>query len=230
MKVMDLHSHTNFSGCGRDESHLVIEKAVETGIELLGITDHNYGIGDRKKAYSELMGELKDKYRDKITLLCGVEISLLPYKYDMTEEDYNLFDYCLLESIDNDLSVASEDIFGFLNNIKIKKGIAHTDLFSLADKLNMPHDEFFKKLSESGTFWEMNVNYDSIHKYREHAYVKRFFESEYQQEIIKKSKVFVSIGFDGHNILDYLGERVIEANRKLEKIGVNTADLLFERR
>ncbi len=229
MKIMDLHSHTNFSSCGRDEAFLVVEKAIDSGIELLGITDHNYGIGERKKAYSELIGELKERYKKKIMLLCGVEISLLPDKYDMTDEDFKLFDYCLLESIGHEQSVAKEDIFDFLKSIKINKGIAHTDLFGLADKLNMSHDEFFNKFAETGTFWEMNVNYDSIHKYQEHAYVKRFFESGYEQKIIRDSKVFLSIGFDGHNIKDYLGERVTEANKRLENIGVNTADLLFER-
>jgi histidinol phosphatase-like PHP family hydrolase len=227
---MDLHSHSNFSSCGRDEAFLVVEKAIESGIELLGITDHNDGIGDRKKAYSELIGELKEKYSDKITLLCGIEVSLLEDKYDMSEETYKLFDFCLLESLGHELSVARKDIFEFLKSIKIKKGIAHTDLFDLADKLDISHDEFFNKFAETGTFWEMNVNYDSIHGYREHAYVKRFFESQYEQGIIRDSKVFVSIGFDGHNISDYLGDRVIEANKKLEKTGVNMADSLFERR
>lgn len=44
----DLHSHTYFSACGADEPELLIEKAIESGIDVLGVTDHNYGIGDRQ--------------------------------------------------------------------------------------------------------------------------------------------------------------------------------------
>ena len=83
-------------------------------------------------------------------------------------------------------------------------------------------------MAEQGIFWEMNVNYDSIHKYNEHAYVKRFFESREQQNLIRKTGVYVSIGFDGHNILDYLPERVKAYNARLKELGVKTADALFE--
>ena len=73
----------------------------------------------------------------------------------------------------------------------------------------------------------MNISYDSIHHYREHEYFKRFFESEEQQKIIKDAGVYISIGFDGHKVEDYLGDRVREYNEKLKSIGVKTADLLF---
>lgn len=40
--IQDLHSHTYFSACG---------------VEVLGITDHNYGIGDRKREYFDILTE-----------------------------------------------------------------------------------------------------------------------------------------------------------------------------
>ncbi|MBR6719898.1 MAG: PHP domain-containing protein [Clostridia bacterium] len=227
MKYMDIHSHTYYSGCGKDEPHVIIDKAIESGIKLFGICDHNYGIGQRKEEYSKLINSLKKEYEGKITLLCGIEISVIREKYDMTEEDYKLFDYCLIENPDSEGKISEHNLFGFLKSIKIKKGIAHTDLFAAAEKRNIAPEEFFKRLADTGTFWEMNVNYDSIHSYREHEYVKRFFESETQQKIIKDSGVYISIGFDGHRIEDYLGDRVIEYNKKLEATGVKTADLLF---
>ncbi len=225
--IMDIHSHTFYSGCGKDAPEIIIDKAIEEGIELFGICDHNYGIGQRKAEYSKLINSLKEKYGGKIKLLCGIEISVIPDKYDMSEEDYGLFDYCLIENPDEEGKVSSKDMFGFLNNIKITKGIAHTDLFRAAERMNMSPEVFFKKLSETNTFWEMNVNYDSIHGYREHGYVERFFESEEQQKIIKDAGVYISIGFDGHRVEDYLGDRVVEFNKKLKGIGVKTADLLF---
>lgn len=49
--VFDIHTHTNYSFCGKDEPRVLIEKAIEQGISLLGISDHNYGIGNRKAEY-----------------------------------------------------------------------------------------------------------------------------------------------------------------------------------
>ena len=225
--IMDIHSHTYYSSCGKDDPRVIIDKAIESGVELFGICDHGHGIGRRKREYSELINSLKKEYEGKIKLLCGIEISVKPEVYDIKEEEYALFDYCLIENPDEEDRISAKDLFGFLSAIKIKKGIAHTDLFRAADRMNMPYDEFFKKLAESGTFWEMNISYDSIHHYREHEYFKRFFESEEQQKIIKDAGVYISIGFDGHKVEDYLGDRVREYNEKLKSIGVKTADLLF---
>ena len=53
--IMDIHSHTYYSNCGRDDPHLTIQAAIDGGIELFGISDHNYGIGDRKKEYFDYL-------------------------------------------------------------------------------------------------------------------------------------------------------------------------------
>ena len=42
--IQDLHSHTYYSFCGADTPEEVVEAAINGGIELLGITDHNYGL------------------------------------------------------------------------------------------------------------------------------------------------------------------------------------------
>lgn len=43
--IQDLHSHTYYSFCGNDSPEKVIEVAIAGNIEMLGITDHNCGIG-----------------------------------------------------------------------------------------------------------------------------------------------------------------------------------------
>lgn len=58
----DLHSHTYFSACGADEPERLIVKAIESGIDILGITDHNYGIGTRKQLYFNLLTDLQKEY------------------------------------------------------------------------------------------------------------------------------------------------------------------------
>jgi hypothetical protein len=78
-------------------------------------------------------------------------------------------------------------------------------------------------MSERGIFWEMNVNYDSVHKYREHAYMLRFFEEEQQQEIVRRSGVRLSVGFDGHRVGDYLPDRVAYYCRQIGEMGIPLA-------
>lgn len=69
----------------------------------------------------------------------------------------------------------------------------------------------------------MNVSYDSIHGYREHPYMLRFFDSPEEQEIIRRSGAEISIGFDGHRVKDYLPERVKDYCRRAEKAGIPLA-------
>ena len=217
MKIMDIHSHTYYSGCGRDDPHLIIDAAIEGGIEIFGISDHNYGIGERKAQYLEEISALKEEYKGKIKLLCGIEISTLPHLFDVKEGEIRDFDYCLIEHLDNPDSIAKGDIISFAKQFEIPSGIAHTDLFSYCEKNALAPLEFFTALKESGIFWELNVNFDSIHNFREHAYVSNLFEDETKLEILKKSGIFLSVGFDGHRVEDYLPERVKEVCEKIEK-------------
>ena len=43
--IQDLHSHTYYSFCGKDTPEAIVEAAIAGGIEVFGISDHNYGIG-----------------------------------------------------------------------------------------------------------------------------------------------------------------------------------------
>lgn len=233
--IMDLHSHTYWSDCGKDSPTAVIDAAVAGGIELLGITDHNYGAHpfkptyEFKAMYAREINGLKKHYKDKIKLLCGIEVATEPGYFNMMPRDFKLFDFCLIEHVWNEKAYAGlTKLFDFVDIINIPKGLAHSDLFDVAEKSGLGAEKFCEKMAEHGIFWEMNVNYDSIHKYHEHPYVKQFFESKEQQEIIRKTGVYVSIGFDGHNIEDYLPERVKEYNIKLKELGINTADMLFK--
>ena len=50
--IQDLHSHTYYSFCGRDNPEQIVQAAIDGGIELFGITDHCHGAGHgRKNAY-----------------------------------------------------------------------------------------------------------------------------------------------------------------------------------
>ena len=221
MLIQDLHSHTYYSNCGRDDPELVVRAAVNGGVKQLGICDHNYGIGERKPQYFEEMKALRAKHAHEIDLKIGVEIATINGKCLLPDEDITWADFCLIEHIDMEEScVGPYKLIEFAKRCGTKTGIAHTDMFAMLEKHKIDPLAYFTLLSENGIYWEMNVNYDSIHKYREHEYVKKFMESEYQQEIIRKSGMEIAVGFDGHRIEDYLPERVINMSKWLQENGI----------
>lgn len=241
--IQDLHSHTYYSFCGGDNPEVTVKAAIDGGIELFGITDHNYGIGLSKfsvyqsknkdlfndyertlKRYYDHISLIKQKYSKRINVLCGIEIAteklneqvLLP-----ANADISFFDYCLVEHI-SDLknSAIKGDIMGFAERCGCLTGIAHTDMFDFVKTIGETPKTYFKKLAERDIFWEINVNFDSIHNYREHDYVIEFFNNKEQQQIIKNSGIKLSVGFDGHKVQDYRADRVIEACKRIAEMGI----------
>ena len=242
--IQDLHSHTYYSFCGADRPEDVVETAIEGGIELFGICDHNYGIGfgradlfsSAAEDFSQNYGRnlvryfdhinlIREKYADRIRILRGIEIATLKSaRYAFPKGvDISFFDYCLVEHIDTGNSSSYGDIFEYSKDLGCPVGVAHTDLFAHAKVLGIAPYDYFSKMAERGIFWEMNVNLDSIHKFREHGYMLRFFDSEEEQDIIRRSGVRLSVGFDGHRCNEYKADRVKEYCRKLEKIGIPMA-------
>lgn len=248
--IQDLHSHTHYSFCGKDNPSDIIEAAINGGIELFGICDHNYGVGSGscsnyeapidvvpnrydplilRKYYDEI-SYLKDKYAGKIRLMCGIEIATDSSRVKAplpTDADVSFFDYCLIESLARDDSTTKGDLFGFAKRCGCKNiGIAHTDMFSFIASRGEDPYRYFKRMAQENIFWEINVNYDSIHGYKEHEYMLEFFKNTEQQAIIRESGVRLSVGFDGHRVEDYLPTRVADYCRKITELGIKMA---FER-
>ena len=243
--IQDIHSHTYYSFCGSDRPEQIVENAIEGGIELFGICDHNYGIGfgrydlfcskgkdfgptygNNLVKYFDHMSLIKEKYADKIKILRGIEIATLGEggRFALPEGvDISFFDYCLIEHIDSPDSVTGGDLFTMAKRCKCPVGVAHTNLFAHAESQGIAPYDYFCKMAEENIFWEMNVSYDSIHNYREHAYMLKFFDSEEQQDIVRRSGVRLSVGFDGHRHKDYLPERVADYCRRIENMGIKMA-------
>ncbi len=226
----DIHSHTFHSFCGRDDPHLTVQAAIDGGLELFGICDHNYGVTRDGRAeaigeYLNFLTSIRDEYADRIRIVRGIELCTIPDKALRDDMDVSGFDYCIVENIDHPESVIKpvngvSGIFEYSKRTGCKTGIAHSDLFRFASNIGADPFEFFSKLAEYGIFWEMNVSYDSIHGYREHQYVKDFMASSAQQDIIRRSGMEISVGFDGHRVEDYRADRVIDCCRFLEKNGI----------
>ena len=111
MALHDLHNHTKFSYDGSNTPEEIIENALANGIEVVGITDHQFSIKADLGEYIEKINECKEKYSTKIEVLCGLEIGTRPSPNDFLLSYSHLLDYCLFESID---SLAAMDLYEFL--------------------------------------------------------------------------------------------------------------------
>ena len=243
--LQDLHSHTYYSFCGKDNPEDIIKNAISAGLDVFGISDHNYGVGYGRYVlwiasegysdgdygynidkYFDHISLLKEKYKDKIEIKRGIEVSVfqnsLPYVLP-EGADISKFDYCMIEHIDYppEQNAADRDLFAFAKRCGTPfVGVAHTDMFAFIKSLGKDALEYFSKMAENNIFWEMNVNYDKVHYYREHQYIKEFFSNPEQQEIIRKSGVRLSVGFDGHWKEDYAPDRIINACKKISQMGI----------
>ena len=52
MKIIDLHNHTNFSYDGISGINALVENAIANNVAVLGITDHEFSIGNKINEYS----------------------------------------------------------------------------------------------------------------------------------------------------------------------------------
>ena len=76
----DLHIHTTYSD-GKNTPEEVVLSAIEKGLKVIGFSDHSPTFFDsgycmkREKlgSYKEEIFALKEKYKDKIEILCGIE-------------------------------------------------------------------------------------------------------------------------------------------------------------
>ncbi len=247
--IQDLHAHTYYSFCSNDRPEAVIEKAIANGIQQLGICDHNYGVGcartdfcwdkgtrleaDYGKTlvrYYDHINALKEKYARRIKLLCGIEVCTLQGKdsYALPHTaDISFFDFALVENLDDPTSITGGDIFAFAKRCGCPTGIAHTDMFAFIRSIGEEPNRYFRKMAEQGIFWEINVNYDSLHSFKTHDYVTEFFKNKEQQEIVKRSGVKLSVGFDGHIASEYKAQKVKTANTLIKAMGI---PLAFESR
>lgn len=81
MGYTDIHTHTFFCD-GKDSPEDMVLSAIDKGIDTLGILTHSYVEfdlsacipEDRQEEFINEISRLKIKYKDKINLLCGIEV------------------------------------------------------------------------------------------------------------------------------------------------------------
>ena len=168
MKKVDLHNHTYFCD-GKNSPEEMILSAIEKGLDVFGLVVHGYtdfddsfcATKENVAKFQEEMARLKQKYKDKITLYCGVEqdyyggkamdgfdyvIGSLHYAYK--DGVYYAIDHSpeqfkeLVDAFDGDAYAVAEEYFSTISNIVEKTGAHVLGHFDVLKKFNA-NKEFF---------------------------------------------------------------------------------------
>lgn len=92
--LQNLHTHTKYFD-GADTPEEMIITAMEKGFDSIGFSEHTFmtyspyceNMTDRTLEYKKEVFELKEKYKDKIKVFCGLEVDMYSAP-DMTGYDY----------------------------------------------------------------------------------------------------------------------------------------------
>ena len=163
MKKINLHSHTTYCD-GQNTAEEMVLAAIERGFDIFGFSGHSYLTFDdswcmnkeNTRKYYEEIQLLKEKYKDEITILCGIEQDYLSEtstdEYDYVigsvhvipkNGEYISVDYTAESLIGNinkhyngDALSLAEDYFEMIGNVHKKTKCHIVGHFDLLTKFN----------------------------------------------------------------------------------------------
>ena len=210
MYITDLHNHTIFSYDGSNTPDEIIENAINCGVSVIGITDHQFSIGDKLPMYYEYIEHCKIKYADKIRVLCGLEIGTRPAPPESLPLATSRFDYVLFESLDDERAMDFYEFLEWRRLFTCKVGLAHTDIFKLSERYGL---DIIKIMRDNDIFWELNTSGN-------YPYYYDFLTNEKKQRAIQNSGIYVSVGSDTHYLAEYRKKQIRRANELLQELNI----------
>lgn len=185
MILKDYHIHTNYcDGCNSPEE--IVLSAIKRGMVEIGFSGHSYvpfdldycmNIEETQRYISEI-NLLKEKYRDKISILCGIEMDYY------SDQDPGVFDYrigsvhyfkfgdkfypidaspetfvnVVNDCFNGDFYSASEKYFELVSDIVLKTNADIIGHFDLISKFNEKHSFFDVSNKRYKDAWKSAVN------------------------------------------------------------------------
>ncbi len=204
---MNLHNHSTFSD-GDFTPEFIVQKAIEYELDYVAITDHYMTSKARSldsaalEDYITAMDELKDRYRE-IRVLTGVEIDasrrtdFASMRYDLL----NSLDIVLFEHVNDDLwgGMHLWELFRIFEMIEVPIGLAHNDISR--NFRDIDYEAMIQVMEDHGIFMELSPTQRNS-KFGRPYY--RFALDFFQ--ILRKSRVMVSIGTDTHKRPEEIGD------------------------
>ena len=182
----NLHTHTTYAD-GKDTPEEIVLAAIDKGFASLGFSEHSYLTyssapnqltPDKIQQYKAEIRNLKDKYRGKIDVFCGLE-------YDFYSDiDVDDFDYLIgsVHYLDVDGKIVTFDrgytqTLNYINDYFSGDGLAFAKKYfntvsCLPEKQNFDiigHFDLITKNNDVGAFFDtsdpkyLNMGFESIH-------------------------------------------------------------------
>ena len=220
--MMDLHTHTVFCD-GKNTPEEMVLSAIEKKIDVLGIAFHSYVSFDEEYCikkdsepeFIEEISKLKEKYKDKIKILCGVE-----QDFHSGKPQYN-FDYVIgsvhyLEKEGEHFSIDMDPTL-LLN---LAKRYYEDDVYSLIEEYYqmvaiipsatnadiIGHFDLVSKFNESGTiFDEQNPRY--IRAYRRAIDRLISYNIPFEINTGAISRKYRTTPYPSRDIIEYIKEK-----------------------
>ncbi|MCX7714138.1 MAG: PHP domain-containing protein [Clostridia bacterium] len=209
MGITDLHNHTIYSYDGSNTPEEIIENAIDAGIDVIGITDHQFSVRERFFEYVAHIGRCQEKYHKHIKVLCGLEIGTRPKPLDFLSSMSEKLDYCLFESLDSDHGMDFYEFLEWSRLFRCKRGLAHTDIFLLSERYGI---NILKTMKEYDLFWELNISGNYVYYYD-------FLTNDKKRNMVRESNIQISIGSDTHWIGEFDIGRIKRAHKLVENMG-----------
>lgn len=178
MQNKDLHIHTTFSD-GVDTPEACVLAAIEAGFSEIGFSDHSYIShpseivywkgAEFEPLYKAEIARLKEKYKDRINILCGIEQDYYS-DHPAVGYDYIIGAVHFIES--GSAFVGVDEPAGYtLENLKYFGG----DIYTFAE-------EYYKRLSGvvEKTNCDIIAHFDLVSKYNE---VSNLFDENHPRYI-----------------------------------------------
>jgi len=242
--MIDLHNHTPLCNHASGSPEEFIQKAIEKGIKYYGFADHapmefdyeyRMGFEDMPK-YEKEIKRLKEKYKDKITILVGYEVDFTPIidkRVLEREVDYLIGSVHFLDNwgFDNpefikewdkrDVDDVYKEYFDKIEKMassKLFDIVGHIDLvkvFNFKPKKNIKDlaKNAIKAIKNSGMSIEINTA--GLRKP-----VKEAYPSDELLEMVLNEGIDLTTSSDAHSI-DQVGFNIKETTQKLKELGVN---------
>lgn len=209
MLITDLHNHTKYSYDGSNTPEEIVENAVEHGVDVIGICDHQFSLGKHIDEYYSHLCRVQRRYENKIKVLTGLEIGMRPEPRDLLADAVYNFDYVLFECLDDARSMDWYEFLEWRRLFKCPVGLAHTDIFALGRRYGV---DIFKELKKADIFWELNTSGN-------YPYYYDFLTNPEKRRIVAESGIAVSVGSDTHWIGEYRFKQLKRANMIVAQLG-----------
>lgn len=219
---MDLHLHTTWSD-GECDPASVVKHAISLGLDTVGFADHWGAEPYGTRSVADLQGYLaeqtllRQKVAPQVRVLSGVELPARRALLPIAAVDWDALarlDYLLLEDLEHlgDGEKIHAAVSG-LDGLPCAKGLAHCNLFLLAERLGLNEDGLACWMARAGLFWEINAGV-------QHAWFDDVIDFERKRparvvalfDALNRHGVPVTAGSDAHTLCDYPLGRLKAAN------------------